>query len=350
MWEIKYRRVSEENADYLKDVLKTKYSSYFDTIISIEQVDEAEVNSNNFKVKAEKNGNQVVYLLRRISNNTSRHQAERSCEIMESLAREGVKTPHVLSSDKNEIIVESDKDKFILFEFISGNHYRGTEEELRDAGSSIGALDKKLYQLTARYKDDEALPFSNEEKKIREFSIPIWEDIFEKAEIHSKKENEGSFGAQLLRHRDEIISFATGFKTMNVENFQLVHFDLHPHNLLTDGKKLLAIIDFDSVRYLEKMRAVSYALHRLVRQNIVFNKSSDFPSEVKRLKNIFIEAYRTQNSLSEEEVKSIPYFIKHESFSRLTNTMKDYANTGSLKWKHDLAKQLSNLKEAEFFK
>ena len=33
--------------------------------------------------------------------------------------------------------------------------------------------------------------------------------------------------------------------------------DLHPHNFLADGTRIVAILDFDSLRYVERMRALA---------------------------------------------------------------------------------------------
>lgn len=348
-WRISYRAVDEQRSAHLRDIVDTQYAMHIDTIISIEQVDEAEVNSNNFKISGEKNAERVKFLLRRLPASRPRSEIERRVGIMRLLGERGIVLPCPLPARGGGFVLDGADERFVMFDFISGDHYRGTREEFVDAGKIIGALDRELLALTPKYEDDVSFRFSEAYASVREFSVPIWEDIFAKAAVHAETEGTDSFGKQLLSRREEIMSAVAGLGTAPKGTFQLAHFDLHPHNLLADGKAVLAVLDFDSVRHVEKMRAAAFAIHRLVRQHIVHTQPSDIATAVKEATAAFIAAYRSEHALTDEEAGMIPYFIRHESLSRLTNAMKEYANTGSSAWKQDLTKQLSNIGEAAFF-
>lgn len=349
VWRIEYHPVEKQTEQQLRTLWDSHFQNHLDSITSIEQVSEAEINSNNFKILGQKNGQSRMLLLRRVPRSRPRAEIERSCDIMQQLEAQGVPVPHVESEDTSDPIVDADDGYYVLFTFIESNHYQGTWDELVDTAKNIGALDRELRELTPRYASDNSLRFSESYVEARSFSPGIWEDLFTKAARLSEKEGKDSFGKQLLARREEIMRAVSDAGTSPEASMQLVHFDLHPHNLLADGKRLLAILDFDAVRYVEKMRAVSFALHRMVRQYIVLNRPSNIAEEVTKAKDAFIAAYRSRNELSDSEIAMIPYFIKHESLSRLTSAMKEYANTGQLVWKQDLTKQLSNIAEAGYF-
>jgi Ser/Thr protein kinase RdoA (MazF antagonist) len=128
-----------------------------------------------------------------------------------------------------------------------------------------------------------------------------------------------------------------------------VHFDLHPHNLLADGEHLLAIIDLDSLRVFERMRAVAFALHRIVRQHIVFTQPEDIRAAAAEATRVFLDAYRTHMPLTNKDIHAIPYFIRTEALARLSYAMKDNYLHKNQTWKQDLEKQVSHILEAGYF-
>ncbi len=347
-WEIKYRPVEAKRIEELLSILKGYYVSYADTVEQIEQVDEAEVNSNNFKITGTKKGEPVTYLLRRVPATRTRNDIERTLVLVRLLAERGVAVPKLLKTDVGDALVTQVDSWYFLFVFIESNHYRGTLAEVADAGRLIGTLDRELAHITPDYVHDPTFAFSEAYKKVREFSVPIWEDIFSKATLHAARESD-SFGRQLLARREEIMASVRDLEAAPAAKCQLMHFDLHPHNLLADGTRIMVILDFDSVRYVEKMRAVAFALHRLVRQHVVYTRPPNIAPALALAKTAFIKGYRSQNDLSDAELSVVSYFIKHESLSRLSGAMKEYASTGATAWEQDLAKQLNNIAEAAYF-
>lgn len=348
-WQISYHPVDEQHAQHLKEIVRKHYSFSSSSILSVERSNEAEVNSNNFKVTVEQEEKNALLLLRRMPASRTRAEIERTCDCLHALSMRGIKVPHILPSRNGKRIVEGENEFFVLFDFISGDHYRGTWKEMVDVGAVIGALDTALLAMSPLYHNDAVLRSGEASKKVREFSVPIWKTIFAKANTRAQKEGEESIGARLLKRRDEIIAAVVERTKAQATDFQFAHVDLHPHNVLANGTAILAILDFDSVRYVEKMRAVAFAIHRLVRQYIVYTSPEDIETAVKRAKVAFLEAYRSQNTLSREEELTIPYFIKDESLSRLTRVMKEYVDTGNIVWQDTLEKQLSNIQEAHFF-
>jgi Ser/Thr protein kinase RdoA (MazF antagonist) len=116
--------------------------------------------------------------------------------------------------------------------------------------------------------------------------------------------------------------------------------------MLTNGHQLVSFIDFDSLRYLERIRGVAFALHRLIRQCVVNgNRVEAIPA----LREQFINSYLNHGTLTDEEIKLIPYFIRHEALSRLSFVVKGVYFKNNLTWKSDLGKQMAAVAEADSF-
>ncbi len=262
-----------------------------------------------------------------------------------------MKDPEIISSNEGKIIEIEGEYSYTAYQFIEGDHYRGTLAEIADIAGELGKLDALFAVLPSAHALKEKVVFPQKVLALREYNFDIWEDLFQRAEAGMAESSDREFDQRFLVMKDLILGAVEDTPFLHAENFekQLVHVDLHPHNLLTDGEKLLAIIDFDSLRVFERMRAVSFALHRLVRQHIVHTQPEDTEAAVKAATQVFLGAYRTNMPLSDEDVRAVPYFIRTEALARLSYAMKDnYLNNNPL-WKGDLDKQTASILEAKYF-
>lgn len=350
-WEIRYRPVLPETAEALKTLFLTHYSNLADSIASIEQVDEAEINSNNFKATAVKKGKKDVFLLRRYPAERSETAILSIYEVVNFLRGRDLSVPEIINSDAGEALIFVPPYRYSVFRFETANHYRGTLEELKSVAKGIGNLDAALsaFPNVARIKPVVAFP--PRALALREFSEAIWEGLFQKAEKYRKEHPEDEFNSRVLAFRDLIMNALreTPPECYATLPSQLTHIDLHPHNLLTDGHALSVILDFDSLRFVERMRGVAFGLHRLVRQHIVFDNPPDIRKAVHWARHTFLDAYQTHNQLSEEEIQALPYFIRNEALSRLSYAMKEFYATGEKVWTGDLEKQTATIAEAAYF-
>ena len=342
-WLIEYKEVGGPKFFELKEILKNFYG--LDDVLKIEQVLEVEVNSNNFKITL---GNGKKFLLRKHIANKDKNIVDRTFNIVEYLKSKNVKTPKIIKNIKGETIIGED-EIYTLFEFLEANHYRGTLAELKSAGLEIGRLDQALADLPDNFDFKKELSLPEKVEEMRSYSLDIWQQIFNKAREKSSLYPQDPFHKEFLEKEEFIIqTVKENTRRSGSDVFGVVHFDLHPHNLLADGKEIVSIIDFDSLRFLEKMRALSFAIHRMVRQYIIYNNLSDYSKFAKEAKNIFLESYKKVCDIEESKLEDISYFVKDEALCRLTFAMKDeYFNDNSA-WRQDLHKQLSNIKEADY--
>jgi len=345
-WQIDYKPVAPEVDSRVRKILHEQYS--LDQIVSIEQVNEAEVNSNNFRIAL--SGGQG-FLLRRHIANLVIDVIERTFDIMEYLADHGVQVPLIVKNINGQRVSIIDGEPHTLFAFIKADHYRGTSKELASAGEEIGRLDEVLANLPATRDWEAELSLPEKVRDLRIYNLEIWKDIFVKADEQARSDSADHFHTDLLDQKYFI--FQAIEKTQAVKPpqsiFGVVHFDLHPHNLLANSEVVTAILDFDSLRYFERLRALAFVLHRLVRQYVIYNQRTDYALAVNEAKNIFFEEYRNANTLNETEISSIPYFIRDEALCRLTYAMKDQYFNNNPAWRQDLPKQTASLTEAVYF-
>lgn len=349
-WKIDYKAVTKENLDLLRKVFLSYYSSFADDVEKIEQVAEAEVNSNNFKISVLKGGKSANFLLRRYPESRNIDSIAGAHKVLRYLKENGLKGPEIILSDKGEEIVAGAPYHYTLFKFLEADHFRGALEEIESAGVEIGKMDFLLNSLPGKEEIKKMIAFPEKVLDLRKFSTEIWVDLFKEAEKHYGNTDD-EFYKKFLSLKDFILEAVAKTPPGKYDDLpkQIIHFDLHPHNLLTDGKELVAIIDFDSLRYFESMRGAAFALHRLVRQHVVFSKPQDIKKAVSRAKEIFLSAYQKFNPLTEGELGSVAYFLRHEALSRLSYAMKDFYLNSNDSWKGDLDKQTATIAEAEYF-
>ncbi|MBI4138610.1 phosphotransferase [Candidatus Uhrbacteria bacterium] len=349
-WKISYRPVSPEEFSRLSDVFLRLYPDLAERILTIEQVSEIEINSNNFKLRVTKAGSEADYLLRRYPETRNIDAVREAHEAMEFLRANGLNVPEIVLAASGEVLVADDGVQYSVFRFIEADHYRGTLEELQSAAREFGKLDTLLTRLPNLDRLRELTEFPERVLELRMFSLEVWEKIFFAAAVQAEEHPEDDFHTKFLSFKEFILDAVHRTTPGSHEvPVQMIHFDLHPHNLLTDGVSLVAILDFDSLRYLERMRGVAFAMHRLVRQHVVFTRSDDFPGTVSRARELFLSAYQEHCPLTPEEVNSAAYFLRSEALSRLSYAMKDLYFNGNPAWKGDLEKQTATIAESALF-
>lgn len=350
-WQVNYRKVDRDVFVAVAAVFREYYASPKDTLINIEQVDEAEVNSNNFKLTYTNDYGEKQLLIRRFGEKRDKTSLDAVASVLEYLHAKNLRVPVILRSTRGNIFEKENDLVYIAFSFLPGDHFRGTLSELEDVAGEFARLNNVLSELPEKEKLTELVAMPKAATEMREYSLDVWERIFALAKESNSTRSDPAFDARLLSNERLIMDAVdnTPPELYKDTNRILVHFDLHPHNLLTDGKRLLAIIDFDSLREFEPMRAVAFALHRLVRQHVVHSAPNDIAAAVHDAKKVFLDAYTAQHPLTEVELDSIPYFVRSESLARLSNAMKDYYFNGNPAWKGDLDKQIMNIAESKFF-
>lgn len=348
-WDIKYRSVSQEIVKKVATLVLSNYSRIVKNVLSVEQFDGTEVNSNNFRLVFTDVNDSKSYMLVRIHKAFDEKSVSAVHQTMLLLIKNGCSVPRAIANDSEEYITSHSGEIFTAYEFIEGTHFQGNLSEITSTAQGLARFDSVLAKLPQDFElavlrksiscvDDQ---FS--------FSIDIWNDIIFRAKLR-KKSISDEFDDIIIDYSPHVLE-AIGDVEINADlPSQLVHSDLHPHNLITNGVSLLAIIDLDSINFGERMRAISFATHRLVRQYVV-NVLKTIPKkeDVVRIRDIFLANYCAINPLLGSELLSIKQLIQHEALRRIVYIAKDVYYRDIDDWKSGINKQINNLFEAEYF-
>ncbi len=337
-YKINWKKILPQAEEEISNLFLKNYN--FDRVLMIEEVDEWERLSNNFKILATKNNHQVTVLLRKHIQLKDLKSIKALDKILLYLQSRGLNVPKVIPIKKNKLFFKNQGYYFQLYEFIQGAHFKGTTKQLIKIAGFIAKLHKIF----------EKVPFTKEISKkpsvLPPWDFKIWQSLLQISKNRKEKldkviqSNEFFILRECQVVKDKISS-------MSQPKVQVIRGDLHPHDTIFVGNDLNALIDFEGVRVGELIRDVGNACHRFVRQYVVYQKN-DWRLTLPKGIKIFLSNYVKFNPISPEEIKLIPIFIKDEILRKLHKDISLYyyndypANLEG----GELEKKLTLLKEA----
>lgn len=157
-----------------------------------------------------------------------------------------------------------------LFEFVAGGNSSPTDREFIPRWAKALA---DLHSAARSFKSQEKFRRSDwrEHSWVRNLRDLLNESITDSGMLES-----------LLRDADDADAFLSSLET-NENSYGLVHYDLHPGNILVDGK-CLTVIDFDDCCYHWYAWDLAMPLHR-IRQGHMAENNLD-------LRRLFLDVYR----------------------------------------------------------
>lgn len=339
-WQVSWKPVSSAILTNVYSVLLTGYG--ISDISAVQQVDEWEWRSNNFKIVLDAEKGFKKFLLRK---NIVIKSAE-SLELMEKLStflREQAKisTPRTIKTGSGILSFHHRGFFYQLFEFIEGNHFRGLEEELFDFAGNLGLVHTALYNF----------PITEGMKTPRStISLPQnrdgWAEIFSCCQRQRTDIDLAVASVQDLILR--IVDCTNINRSQNIRQ-QVIKGDQHPLNTLYENGKLVALLDFDEAELGELIKDVGNACHRFVRQYVVF-QGGDWRKTLPCGLDIFFNRYHTINPLTTEERQLMPLAISDGLLRKIYSRLYKYYVTAESEKYSDVAelrKLLMLLQEAE---
>src|SRR3989344_2276985 len=332
VFNLRWKEVSSDVKAEVLNILSRDYE--VGVVDEVKQVDAWERNSNNFRVES----GSGEYLLRKNIKDNGKTVLFTE-HITEHLRKNGVPVPGIIMNRHGGLHALSVGHLWQLFEFVRGTHFRGTEEELGDAGRNIGKLHAALGSLEV----DEGRP-----PKI-DWSFEKWSSIFELA-----LDGKGAI-SKTVRDNQEFLAkeadYVAGAREMYAGcKKQFVHLDLHPHNVIFGDDRLRAFLDFGDVNLSELARDVGQACHRFVRQFIVY-QGGGWKELLGRGLKLFLDSYKSENELRKGDFDVIPLLIKDELLRRMYSDLKKHYEEGYSRLVEDgeLEKKISLLRESRYF-
>lgn len=352
-WVIKFHDVDLDVSQKISRLIFTHYERIVSEVLSVQQFDGTEINSHNYKVQFKNCYDQVLTILMRVHKTFDSEFILTVIQVCEYLHQKGCKVPDAIRNDQGSYITEFEGEKYTAYIFVTGTHYQGNGNELLSVASELAHLDYQLLTIGNTNIDTSIFNKPDAERdSLEAFSREVWNDITGRAKSRIASGDGDYFDSTIIESSGYI--FEAIDLAQSTEDFsptQLTHSDLHPHNVITDGHALLTFIDFDSLRFWERMRAVSFAIHRLSLQYLVKNNiaQSGRRDVIMFAKDAFLHTYDKINRLSRKEAASVGYFIQDEALRRATWVANSFYLKGIESWKLGIYKQLRSILEAKYF-
>lgn len=309
--------------------------------------------SHNLRVLTNDNGNLQKILLKYNPRMQDPEHVERITAITDHLNSLGVPTPEVIRNKVDgrpyTLIPEDDQDLlFVAYQFVEGQYFSGTIEEVEQAGKALGLLHKGL----ASYSP--ATPMSDQGRG-------SWQDadsshVFDEVDrILRGADQLDEFDVFVQLHMEEFRAHLTASRSEEIARFprQLIHDDYHVQNVLFKANKVELIVDFEDVDASPAPRIwdVAFALHRFVKFYPTRNLTTSEPEAGKIGSARFLEGYRSGNpEIADDEISKIPITIRARAAMAIVENLKYRYLLGTLVIPvAELEKHLHIFEEAKLF-
>lgn len=346
--EIRYEEI--DAPVFFEAVLGEYFNDY--KIIKVFRLVRQEINSENFRVIVSNNGAEHSYLLRRNKILKGRDIVDFYLRWLGDLKATGVKVSTVLKTKTGELSVQNDGDAYSLFDFISATYFAPDERAMVDLAKNIAIMHLAFNSLAHGYLAkirEVSAKNSAYFNKIKEYSNDDFDKI---SAIISNKKQTNEADELVLENVDNIKAIVDEV-VANEEYIklfppQIIHSDLHPHNVMMNFGEVLAIIDFDGMRVSEQDRDVAFAIYRFGRQFYV--KNPLLPKEYAVvIRDNFINSYCEKKALSKNEIELMPILLKDDFLRKILFVLNEIYLNYNLAWEKDLYKFIIAFDEINYF-
>jgi len=307
--------------------LKNHYRG-FQKIDSIKKFDHNNINSINYLIES-KNKKLV---LRNFIDGSKPQKVEKICKILDFCTKRGVKISEPIKNKKNKFV--DPKRNFYLTKFYNGSFYNGNKYQLSNLAKNLAYLHTALQENKIKY---------NYRTNQRFYRIISENELLKIKKIILKKNNTNKFEKTALKQIGNLVNLSENVninsKKLSLLKLkkQLIHDDLHPKNVIFHKNKVVAILDFHSMRKNPKMEDIAFTSFRFA------TLKSCAPKKITNLIVTFIETYRRYNEINEDELNQYDYFLTQKFLGRLSYILRKYFFYDSDLWIQDFDKNIKYL-------
>ena len=173
--------------------------------------------------------------------------------------------------------------------------------------------------------------------------------------LHKIKENKKNwrsiFGIKLAQKIDENFklienTYFINSKKVNIAKVnQLVHFDLHPHNILVKNEKIISFLDIESCKKMDAGYALAFCCLKICKQTIIQKRIKDLSKA-----NKLVKIFKKQISKNYPDIEKLfPYFYYFSTSEVLRRILLifDQNLKGIKTWNKVLEIQIDHLIESQ---
>jgi Ser/Thr protein kinase RdoA (MazF antagonist) len=337
---VTYDPVDQEASEYARQTLQDGWN--ISPVLDVSQIHEAaEKSSNNYKIEVP--GSQPLLLKHSHLSDPRIQELINRC--IAHCANEGIKTSHIIPTTEGSSFHVAERGISCLYNFIDGEHFDGSRFEIRETARELA----RLHQVLQR------LPYRDEIKLLKGVLIKHDRDELARvAEAVSRSTGSSEFDDSVRANLKDILDRSAEIFDADIEGLpvQVIHLDLHPHNILFDREshQVIAVLDFDPLQVSQRARDVGYTMHRLARTyGRKTERQNDIGADIRGRADCFLEAYLEINELTGNEMRMIPWAIQDEAMGRLISTLSGHYLKGDDTWSFELSKELTILQESLLF-
>jgi Ser/Thr protein kinase RdoA (MazF antagonist) len=205
--------------------------------------------------------------------------------------------PLVVTCDEKNTILYLNNRIYELFEFITGSRYDGSAEATADTGRQLANFHRYLTDFADKWKPPGG---SFHDSSIVRTHLKTTGT--EKAAGRDKKLNRIAEILMILYNASSIRVSELGFDSWPE---QIVHNDWHPGNMLFSNHRLIAVLDFDSVKIASPVTDLA---NGMLQFSIVGNRPNpaDWPDYLDQAKLVqFLNGYREVIELDDNRLNSL---------------------------------------------
>lgn len=323
----------------IRDLLTDYYGFPSANDIDVKASGAAEANSSNYHVVAKDQD----LLVKRFDRSVCTSRLLHKLRLYKWLSERDTPVAKVREGSSQQLITDHADYNWCVLQFIKGMYFSGTDEEIIDAAKTTETL---IHTLKEAKK---LLP-----PVCHRTEFPEPNDCLQLMALLKKRRNEwrcllGSESASVVS--DEWSTIESSFSEYSrsfpsaFEDTLLSHIDLHPHNLLFNDGRVIAVLDFESLQIAPPAIMVSFSALKLLRHAAACRNSSTGGVRPRDL----VETYRSglsDKGFLPDRARSL---AKREIIRRLYNLLRNALRGGHelWKWPNDIKMHVLGLVEAE---
>jgi homoserine kinase type II len=219
--------------------------------------------------------------------------------IQNHLAKKDFPVTMLMSTlDQNSTILQLDNHIYEFFQFVTGHRYDGTSKATIDAGKQLAIFHRQLAGFTTQFKP--LRQSFHDSSIVRRHLKTIG---FNKSSVQNLKLQETGEALMQLYNNSCIHVNELGFDSWPE---QVVHGDWHPGNMLFSKNKLIAVLDFDSVKIASNVTDLA---NGMLQFSIIGDRPNpaDWPDRLDEAKLLqFLNGYLNVITLDKNRLYSLP--------------------------------------------
>ena len=328
-----WNQCTPRRAIFIDNLVKLELPLFWNSNNSYFQTGSHEINSSNYKLEI--GGSDEVLVLKKWPENSNLKNILYHNEILDFFNQEGIPSPQKMFFRNSRDYCEFEGNIWTLQKFKKGNFFDGDLNLFNKLIERVLELQEKLKKFHSEEVFD-AVAIDFEYDVIREFleGTRQFEQCLPSEDLGLLKDNLDCISCAL--HEVEELS-------LDLNQRNICHLDLHPHNILINKQDVSSFLDFDSVKNVNYFVAVAYFSLKVCKQACVTNQELK-PAVIGKM---FLDQLFSRSEECEKQAEKFHVFANAEVLRRLNIILKLNVNDSNGEWNKALPVLLAHLTESE---